>query len=60
MAGSQVTLRYPIGSQFAEQKIDSMPVEEFPPVPQINGTPVKLEPLGALVPARRDAMRQHR
>lgn len=43
--GEQVILRYPIGNQFAEQKIDSMVVEEFPPVPQINGTPVKLEPL---------------
>ena len=38
----QVTLRYPIGSQFAEQKVESLPVEDFPPVPKINGTPVPL------------------
>jgi DNA polymerase III sliding clamp (beta) subunit (PCNA family) len=38
----QVTLRYPIGSQFAEQKVESLPVEDFPPLPEIGGTPVPL------------------
>lgn len=41
-AGSQVTLRYPIGSQFAEQKIESLPVEDFPPTQHIDGTSVPL------------------
>jgi len=38
----QITLRYPIGSQFAEQKIDALLVEDFPPVPKFDGTPVPL------------------
>jgi DNA polymerase III sliding clamp (beta) subunit (PCNA family) len=38
----QVTLRYPIGSQFAQQKIESLPVEEFPTLPKIDATPVPL------------------
>ena len=41
-SGKQVTLRYPIGSQFAEQKIDSLPVEDFPPSQHIDGIPVPL------------------
>ncbi len=41
-SGNQVTLRYPIGSQFAEQKIESLPVEDFPPAQHIDGTPVSL------------------
>jgi len=44
-SGKQVTLRYPIGSQFAEQKIESLPAEDFPPIPEIAGTPVNLDPL---------------
>ncbi len=38
----QITLRYPIGSQFAEQKVESLPVEDFPPLPDIGGTAVPL------------------
>ena len=41
-SGNQVTLRYPIGSQFAEQKVESLPVEDFPPALKIDGTPVPL------------------
>jgi len=38
----QVTLRYPIGTQFAQQKVESLPVEDFPPLPEIGGTAVPL------------------
>jgi DNA polymerase III sliding clamp (beta) subunit (PCNA family) len=41
-SGKEVILRYPIGSQFAEQKIESLPAEEFPPIPEIDGTQVPL------------------
>ena len=41
-SGNQVTLRYPIGSQFAEQKVELLPVEDFPPALKIDGTPVAL------------------
>ena len=39
----QVTLRYPIGSQFAQQKVESLPVEDFPPMPRIDTPPVPLD-----------------
>ena len=44
-SGKEVTLRYPIGTQFASQKLESQPVEEFPQIPVITANPVKLEPL---------------
>jgi len=37
-----VTLRYPIGSQFAQQTVESLPVEDFPPMPKNDGSPVPL------------------
>jgi DNA polymerase III sliding clamp (beta) subunit (PCNA family) len=40
--GNQVTLRYPIGSQFAEQKVESLPVEDFPTLPKMEGAPAPL------------------
>lgn len=34
-----VSVRYPIGAAFGEQTIESLPVEEFPPIRQIDGEP---------------------
>ncbi|MDR3403249.1 MAG: hypothetical protein P4L99_12200 [Chthoniobacter sp.] len=39
---SSVTIRAAIGDQFAETKVDSLPVEEFPSLPQIGGDPIAL------------------
>ncbi len=38
----EVTLRYPIGSQFAESKVDTLPVEDFPVIPEFDTPPVPL------------------
>lgn len=35
-----VTIQYAIGSQVAEAKVDSLPVEEFPEIPRIKGDPI--------------------
>ena len=37
-----VTIQYAIGSQVAETKVDSLPVEEFPEIPRIKGESVPL------------------
>lgn len=37
---NMVVLSYPVGSQLVETKIDSLPVEEFPPIPKIKGEPI--------------------
>ena len=41
-SGKEVILRYPIGSQFAEQKVESLPVTDFPTMPRIETLPVPL------------------
>jgi len=38
-----VLVRYPVGQQFAENKIESLPVDEYPQVPKIKGEPVSLD-----------------
>lgn len=49
---SSVCLRAAIGDQFAETKVESLPVEEFPVLPQIGGDPI------ALTTALRSAVQQ--
>lgn len=39
---SSVSIRSAIGDQFAETKVESLPVEEFPTLPQISGGPIAL------------------
>ena len=37
---TSVTLRYPVGKQFAENRCASFPVQEFPATPRVKGEPV--------------------
>jgi DNA polymerase III sliding clamp (beta) subunit (PCNA family) len=39
---SSVTIQYAIGNQVAEVKVDTLPVEEFPPIPRIKGESIPL------------------
>jgi DNA polymerase III sliding clamp (beta) subunit (PCNA family) len=39
---SSVSIRAAIGDQFAETTVESLPVEEFPPLPTIGGDPIAL------------------
>ena len=41
-SGDRVLIRYQIGGQDAEQQVPSLPAEEWPAVPNINGEPVLL------------------
>ncbi|MEA3212307.1 MAG: hypothetical protein QOE70_5364 [Chthoniobacter sp.] len=40
---NMATVRYAIGDQFAETRIATLPVEEFPPHPAIKGEPIPVE-----------------
>ena len=37
-----VSIRYPIGNQTAAQRIESLPVEEWPPIPKVESNPIPL------------------
>ena len=39
---NSLSMRAAIGDQFAETKVESLPVEEFPALPQIGGAPIAL------------------
>ena len=41
-AGNDVVIRYPVGQQSAQIKVESCSVEEFPSIPRIKGDPVPL------------------
>ena len=41
-AKASVTIQYAIGNQVAEAKVGSLPVDEFPPTPRINGEEVAI------------------
>ena len=41
-SGASVIVEYSIGNQIAEAKVNSLPVEEFPEIPRINGEPVQV------------------
>ncbi|MDR3405877.1 MAG: DNA polymerase III subunit beta [Chthoniobacter sp.] len=36
-------IRYAIGDQFAETRVESLPVEEYPPLPNISGAPIPVD-----------------
>ena len=38
-----VLMRHPVGQQFAEKAVDSLPVGEYPPIPKIEGTPMTID-----------------
>src|SRR5207247_42738 len=39
-SGDKALITFPIGNQTAEEHVESLPVEEFPPVPKIKSEPV--------------------
>lgn len=41
--GSRVAIRFPVAGQMIEHTCDSIPVEEFPPIPEIRAEPVLLD-----------------
>jgi len=41
-SGASVIIQYAIGNQIAEAKVESLPVDEFPPTPKINGEAVAI------------------
>ena len=40
----QVTLKYPLAGSFMEQKLDTLPADEFPPTPKITKPDTQMEP----------------
>jgi DNA polymerase III sliding clamp (beta) subunit (PCNA family) len=55
LTGDRIAIRYPIGGQETEQQIPSLPAEEWPATPQINGGRVLLN--GALRSAVLEALK---
>jgi DNA polymerase III sliding clamp (beta) subunit (PCNA family) len=51
---ASVTIEYAVGTQLAKAKVNSLPVEEFPPIPRMKGEPTPLN--DALRLAIHDAM----
>jgi DNA polymerase III sliding clamp (beta) subunit (PCNA family) len=41
-AGDKVLVRFPIGNQTGEEHLESLPADEFPPVPKVKSDPVSL------------------